>query len=947
MPISLAQSQDSPKPLSFLERLALARRGAQLNKAALEHLDRGEYELAVATMKQAHSIAEQLYSKLDFPDGHPNLASSLNNLGSVFQARRDYVGARGYYERALAMGEVLYPKDRYPHGHPDLATNLHNLGSLLQAQGDYVGARGYYQRDLAMTEALYPQEKYPQGHPELALSLNNLGVLLRAQGDYGGARGYLQRALEMREALYPKQGYPQGHPDLAQSLNNPGGLLQAQEDYGGARGYLQRALEMREALYPKERYPQGHPELALSLNNLGGLLQAQGDYVGARGYYRRALEMREALYPTAQYPQGHPELAQSLNNLGNLLEAEGKLTAALPMLQRAVDMYQDEADSFQGAVSEAESYDYLALSPGTIAALLSVSCRLPDQAEATYARFWRVKAAVARAIQRRQAALTFQASSDTRARQKLESWRDVRRQLARLLLATANGRDDPGRLLRLQRLTAEKERLERELAEALPEFARQQALTRSSHTRLLEQLPAGTVVLDLVAFKCSKHDPQVKGKQGEHWTPSYAGFVLAKGQPVRLVDLGPAGPIDEAVRTWPGAIVHRQPSPAAEVVRRRAWEPLAKHFPPGTTTVIITPDGRLTAVPWAALPGDRPGTVLLEQYTLATVPHAPFLLDRLTASPRSPGEGDLVLALGGVDYDQAPKPLNDAAVRTELLALRRAETERGRGPADGDRAGWTRLRGTVQEVEAVAERAGSRPLLKLRGSEASTARLLRELPRARWAHLATHGFFADPSIRSILQPDPKLFAFEGSQRVAGLRSPLVLSGLVLAGANRPASAVPQDDPAADDLGIVTAEAIAGLPLPGLELAVLSACETGLGLGFGGGEGVFGLQRAFHLAGTHNVVASLWRVDDQATAALMAIFYDQLWQQGQPPIAALRTAQLTLYYHPERTGELAQARGTPDFKTLVSRPLDASSAPAAGRRGDARDWAAFILSGWGR
>jgi CHAT domain-containing protein len=174
----------------------------------------------------------------------------------------------------------------------------------------------------------------------------------------------------------------------------------------------------------------------------------------------------------------------------------------------------------------------------------------------------------------------------------------------------------------------------------------------------------------------------------------------------------------------------------------------------------------------------------------------------------------------------------------------------------------------------------------------------------------------------------------------------VLSGLVLAGANRPSSAAAQDDPAADDLGIVTAEAIAGLPLPDLELAVLSACETGLGL-VGGGEGVFGLQRAFHLAGTHNVVASLWKVDDQATAALMAVFYDQLWRQNQPPIAALRTAQLTLYYHPERAGELAQARGTPDFEKLVSRPVDASSARAAGRRADAKDWAAFVLSGWGR
>jgi CHAT domain-containing protein len=608
-------------------------------------------------------------------------------------------------------------------------------------------------------------------------------------------------------------------------------------------------------------------------------------------------------------------------------------------------MYQDQAELLQGGLSEAESYDYLAVLPGTIQGLLSVSCRLPGQAEATYARVWRNKAAVARVLQQRQAALRLRAGADAATRRTLESWRDVRRQLARVILATSDGRDDPGRIQRLRRLTAEKERLERDLARAIPEFAREQALARSSYTRLMELLPAATVVLDLVAFNRSEQDPKLRGNKGWRLTPSYVGFVLAKGQPVRQVDLGPVQPIDQAVRAWRAAIVHRQASPAAEVVRRTVWEPLARHFPPGTMTVLMAPDGLLTAVPWGALPGDHAGTVLLEQYALATVPLAPFLLNRLTAPTRSRGKRDLVLAVGGVDYDGAPKPLSDPAARTDLLALRRAEAERGRGP-DGDGEGWKPLPGTVREVKAVARLAGSRSLLRLEGTEASTARLLRELPRARWAHIATHGFFGDPKVRSILQPDPKLFVLDGRQRAAGLRNPLVLSGLVLAGANRP-SAAEQADQSGDDLGIVTAEAIAGLPLPDLELVVLSACETGLGL-VGGGEGVFGLQRAFHLAGAHKLVASLWKVDDEATAALMAVFYDQLWRQDKPPIEALRAAQLALYHHPELAGDLARARGTPDFDKLVRRPDPVAGDGGSGRRrADAKDWAAFLLSGWGR
>jgi CHAT domain-containing protein len=199
----------------------------------------------------------------------------------------------------------------------------------------------------------------------------------------------------------------------------------------------------------------------------------------------------------------------------------------------------------------------------------------------------------------------------------------------------------------------------------------------------------------------------------------------------------------------------------------------------------------------------------------------------------------------------------------------------------------------------------------------------------------------------VLTPDPKLFGSLGTERVgAGLRNPLVLSGLVLAGANLPGSG--DDVLAHDDRGVLTAEAIAGLDLAGLNLVVLSACETGLGL-VGGGEGVFGLARAFHLAGAHNVVASLWKVDDQATAAFMALFYNKLWRQGRPPLEALREAQLALYRQPELAGKLAAARGTPEFDKLVQRPeptasSDGSSTP---RHAPARQWAAFVLSGRGQ
>ena len=107
--------------------------------------------------------------------------------------------------------------------------------------------------------------------------------------------------------------------------------------------------------------------------------------------------------------------------------------------------------------------------------------------------------------------------------------------------------------------------------------------------------------------------------------------------------------------------------------------------------------------------------------------------------------------------------------------------------------------------------------------------------------------------------------------------------LVCAGANKP---TPDDD------GVLTALEVGDLDLSGVELAVLSACETGLGE-VAGGDGVLGLQRALLLAGARATVTSLWQVPDAATSALMARFYGNRFTKGLGPLEALREAQLWL------------------------------------------------------
>ena len=231
--------------------------------------------------------------------------------------------------------------------------------------------------------------------------------------------------------------------------------------------------------------------------------------------------------------------------------------------------------------------------------------------------------------------------------------------------------------------------------------------------------------------------------------------------------------------------------------------------------------------------------------------------------------------------------------------------------------------------------------------DAATAQAVRErLPKVRYAHFATHGYFNEKELteeRERLWKSLETWAFQDKGSVlggAGLRNPAVYTGLVFAGANAPK----END---KDRGILTGLNILDIPLENLRLCVLSACETGLA-DLTEAEGLMGLQRSFHAAGCPDVVGSLWKVDDEATAALMTQFYHELRVQKRTPLEALREAQLTLYRHPERIAALAGSRG----KVKQDDAVKEGSAPPEVKPGEAAKttpvklWAAFVLSGRG-
>jgi len=218
------------------------------------------------------------------------------------------------------------------------------------------------------------------------------------------------------------------------------------------------------------------------------------------------------------------------------------------------------------------------------------------------------------------------------------------------------------------------------------------------------------------------------------------------------------------------------------------------------------------------------------------------------------------------------------------------------------------------EIDEIAKLWG-RPeqVVLLEGEDAGERSVKELLPGKRVAHFATHGFFLDGRCGGAARVDgavergiggiatgapPPAAARPAAREPA---NPLLLSGLALAGANLRSEAGPEEED-----GILTAEEIASLDLSGVDWVVLSACDTGIG-DVRSGEGVFGLRRAFQVAGAGTLIMSLWPVEDRSARGWMTSLYEGRFRRNLETAEAVREASLCAL-HSLRT----QGRSTHPF-----------------------------------
>ena len=913
-----AQGQDAKAEPLYLESLKIWREALgnkhpniaqSLNNLGLLYRDQAQFTKAEPYLLEALKIRREALG-----NKHPNTALSLNNLGLLYSDQNQYAKAEPLYLESLKIR-----REALGNKHPDTAYTLFNVSKIYFLQAQYAKAE-----PLILESLKIRREALGNKHPDTASTLLQLANLYSAQGQYAKAELLDLEALKIRREIHGDK-----HPETIQVLNNLSTLYAVQGQFAKAQPLLIENLKIQ-----REIYGDKNPAVAQSLNTLGFCYSHQGQYTKAESLYLEALKIwREP----KEYKE--PGTALSLTNLAWLYSKQAQYAKAEPLLIEALkidreihgDKHPDTAlRLYNLARNFSEQAQYAKAEPLLVEALkittncLNVSSTIQgENAQILMTKGFKfyLNGSLDNAlgnhtpgggydhvlswkgmIYRRQNLLRALQGNDP-LKKELS---DTIRQLATLLNSTPKPGEDQAFQDKVKALSDKKEELEKELAKLIPSLN----LAKITPSDLQNLIAPDTALIDIF-----------------NYGGPYTAWVIRKDKPIVRVELGSAEDIDNLVFQWRSSLSTRKspsegPQDPASALRGKVWLPIAKHLE-GAKTVIISPDGMLGTLPFTALPGEDIKKYLIEERNIAVVPFLQTLPD-LLAKKESTGIASL-LALGDVAYDvEATSQSNTSG----LLAVR---GKKG--------AKWNRLPGTKTEILSIENSfrkyfpSGS--LVELNQNKASEQSVRESAPKSRYLHFATHGFFADESIKVEdfdQDGDKKMMVGEAATG----ENPGLLSGLVLAGVNLPPKGNGDD-------GILTASEVAELDLTGVELAILSACETGLGK-TAGGEGIFGLQRAFQLAGARTVVASSWKVPDLSTKELMVRFYGNLWEKKMGKLEALREAQLWVMKEGKAAG---LDRGIDDESVVVKDTKKEPVKVEGSTKGEMlppKYWAAWILSG---
>jgi CHAT domain-containing protein len=814
--------------------------GVRLNNLALLYQTTGQYNKALPLFQEALENTEKTLGKNNFIYG-----IRLNNLALFYETTGQYDKALPLFLEALDNTEKTLGKN-----HSIYSNRLNNLAGLYMTMGQYNKAIRMFLEALDNTE-----KTLGKNHEDYGTWLNNLAVLLRRMGQYNNALPLSLGALEITEKTLGKN-----HATYGVRLNNLALLYHSMEQYEKALSLYVEAIENCEKTLGKN-----HTSYSVGLNNLAGLYQTMDKHDKALPIYLEALENVEKTLG-----RNHLDYGTHLNNLALLYHTIGQYDKALPHYLVAKENIEKNLVSNFTFMDEKFKENYLKNIHYIFEVHNSFYTKYHIELPSGKSHIFDNELLMKSLILQSSANINnfINNSKDTIIVHKAQ----VLKALKNIIIkeetkSLSEQRKDLGDLVE------KAERLEGELSRLSNQFAEFQSIGKIKTNDISKALKTNEVAVEFASF--DYHD-------GRKWTDSiiYVALVLRQQDSIPLMvtlfeekqldSLLRSANLDKDVITQ----IYRGSSPVgSQPISKQIhnklynliWKPIVPYLNKGDK-VYYAPSGKLHNVSMAAI-ASSDTTYLSDDYELQQV----STTAKLSGEQKAKIDIDEITMYGGIAYDASDEKIKATIPISSStnIASRNVAHDSIRGET------WNYLSGTKSEVDYISSLAAKYNINTTSYTDHKATeesyKNLQGKSSPSILHIATHGFFYP--IKKKSKKDLEMMQFNQEPVFTYSENPLNRSGLLFAGSNKSWQGIIPED---REDGILTAFEASNVYLPNTKLAVLSACETGLG-DIKGSEGVYGMQRALKMAGVEYLLISLWKVPDAATSEYMTIFYEDLFK----------------------------------------------------------------------
>lgn len=791
--------------------------------------DAYRYEKALDLSYKAANTDRQLYGERSRA-----YAADLNNLGYIYNRMSRVAETEQYYKQSLSIKKTLAHQrfDSYLTSLSNLCVFYSNIGRDKEAK-DLAGELESGLKDEKLTDTLLR-----------ALIANNLGILNKDWGDFQRSHHYFHEALNYYEAIYgPDNRF------AAQIWLDMGTVFLVESRWED----MNRALKHAADLFNKNIPGESIDDIG-NFCNLAIILKELNDAKQGDGFANRALDLVE------KHKVTQPELLEQVWLTKAQLAADlGNVQESMTYFQKFLDLRYDELERKFSYMTEQEKLFFLEKFEKDIRNYYSVILNnigdYPELIQKLLDFRLRTKALLLNNLSKIRSRVA--EANDPELSTKLDHMRLKRETMARLM--NFNTEDYPNALNEAAQLQREADQLEKEISLAVSTSFSTAII---SWKEVQKQLQPGEAAVEIFQSHLVYDNNQGKGT-------NYTFIILkASGAPVAVSIDRPANWETQVLNAYRNCIGQATPDPS---LYTRLWLPAAAQLT-DCKTLYVSPDGVFNQINLNTLFNAQSNKFLIEEKNIHILSTLRSLKDVKQKSPAKPLSAVLI---GNPRFD---------------LDLSKTTTDNNLA-ISSKRGAWgfvlTELPGTGGEIADIGKTMQAAGIKTSVFTEnAATEKQLKLVRNPDVLHIATHGFFLEDF------KEEQLTGYSAVE-IEYYKNPLLRSGIFLSGANNTYSLNSGNVAIKEELedGLLSAFEAMNLHLDKTELVVLSACETGLGK-VKNGEGVFGLQRAFKLAGARSTIMSLWAVDDEATRQLMTRFYSA-WTAGDDLYNAFRQAQLDI------------------------------------------------------